>query len=73
MLILDTTEVDPENQKPFTCFDVSADGRVLAVGTELFANDAFVLFWDIRGTTLLGGYWESHTDDITQVSCTLSC
>lgn len=26
-----------------------------------------MLFWDVRQQKLLGGYWESHTDDITQL------
>ena len=28
-------------------------------------EDSFLLFWDLRGGTLMGGYWESHEDDIT--------
>ncbi|KAJ3648254.1 hypothetical protein Zmor_020071 [Zophobas morio] len=50
-----------------TCFDVSPNNMLLAAGTNLFEGDAFMLFWDVRKHSLLGGYWESHTDDITQV------
>lgn len=54
--------------KPLLCFDLSANNRVLCGGTELFENDAFLLFWDVRNAKILGGYWESHKDDITTVS-----
>ncbi|XP_060521428.1 WD repeat-containing protein 89 [Cylas formicarius] len=60
---LDATS-DP---KSINSFDVSANKRLLAAGTDLIDGDAFILFWDVRSTKLLGGYWESHTDDITQV------
>ncbi|KAJ8914802.1 hypothetical protein NQ315_014547 [Exocentrus adspersus] len=63
---IDTT-VENDNFKTFNCFDVSPNERLLTAGTELFGGDAFLLFWDIRKRQLLGGYWESHTDDITQV------
>lgn len=53
--------------KPLSCFDVSCDGRFLVAGTEVFKDDAFLLFWDIRTTNLLGGYWDTHQEDITQV------
>lgn len=51
-----------------SCFDVSCDGRFLVAGTEVFKDDAFLLFWDIRTTNLLGGYWDTHQEDITQVN-----
>lgn len=59
--------------KPLASFDLSCDERLVAGGTENTSGDAFILFWDIRqsGTkvgnknNLLGGYWESHIDDIT--------
>lgn len=54
--------------KPLSCFDVSCDGRFLVAGTEVFKDDAFLLFWDIRTTNLLGGYWDTHQEDITQVN-----
>ncbi|XP_027854042.2 WD repeat-containing protein 89 [Aphis gossypii] len=53
--------------KPLSCFDVSCDGRFLVAGTEVFKDDAFLLFWDIRTSNLLGGYWDTHQEDITQV------
>lgn len=58
---------DENGIKPLTCFDVSCDERIICAGTELVDGDAFILFWDIRSRKPLGGYWESHTDDLTQV------
>ncbi|KAJ8679292.1 hypothetical protein QAD02_015079 [Eretmocerus hayati] len=62
--------------KPLASFDVSSDERLLVGGTEHFGGDAFILFWDVRynnskfscKNNLLGGYWESHMDDITSLS-----
>jgi len=56
-----------------SCFDVSCDGRFLVAGTEVFKDDAFLLFWDIRTTNLLGGYWDTHQEDITQVNTVNVC
>lgn len=53
--------------KPLTAFDVSLDERILCAGTELVESAAFLLFWDIRCEKTLGGYNDSHNDDITQV------
>ncbi|XP_050538555.1 WD repeat-containing protein 89 [Daktulosphaira vitifoliae] len=53
--------------KPLSCFDVSCDGRFLVAGTEVITDDSFLLFWDVRTTKLLGGYWDTHQGDITQV------
>jgi WD40 repeat protein len=65
LLILDETDGSP---KPITCFDVSCDGRFIVAGTEVLKDDSFLLFWDIRTTNLLGGYWDTHYGDITQVN-----
>ncbi|XP_071820870.1 WD repeat-containing protein 89-like isoform X2 [Apostichopus japonicus] len=51
----------------FTSFDVNCDDDVLCAGTELVEEDAYLMFWDVRSTNLLGAYKESHSDDITQV------
>ena len=59
--------------KPLASFDLSCDERLIVGGTEHTSGDAFILFWDIRQSnsklenknSLLGGYWESHMDDIT--------
>lgn len=67
---IDTT-VGNGKRKTFNCFDVSPNDRLLTAGTDLYEGDAYLLFWDIRNHKLLGGYWESHTDDITQVRANL--
>ena len=54
--------------KPLASFDVSKDGRFLCSGTEQVISDAFLLFWDVRSKNLLGGYWDSHEDDVTSVA-----
>uniref|UniRef100_A0A0P4WYE8 WD repeat-containing protein 89 n=1 Tax=Scylla olivacea TaxID=85551 RepID=A0A0P4WYE8_SCYOL len=53
--------------KPISCFDISNNERILCGGTELVEQGAFILFWDIRGKEVLGSYFESATDDISQV------
>lgn len=53
--------------KPILSFDISNNERILCGGTELTEEGVFVLFWDIRGKEVLGSYFESATDDITQV------
>lgn len=57
-----------EEVKPLTALDISPQGRLLCAGTELVDEDAFLLFWDLRSSKLLGGYWESHSDEITSVN-----
>ncbi|KRT81845.1 WD40 domain-containing protein, partial [Oryctes borbonicus] len=64
----DTTIRDACNYKPLNCFDISSNGLLLCGGTNLYDGDAYILFWDVRKANLLGAYWESHTDDITQVT-----
>ncbi|XP_063704339.1 WD repeat-containing protein 89 [Culicoides brevitarsis] len=54
-------------KKPFSCMDVNQNGRILCCGTEKIRGDAFLLFFDTRQRQLLGGYWESHEDDITNI------
>ncbi|XP_017892906.1 WD repeat-containing protein 89 [Ceratina calcarata] len=63
--------------KPLCSFDISCDEKLVAGGTEHIGGDAFILFWDTRYTgtkldnknnNLLGGYWESHMEDVTSLS-----
>ena len=30
-------------------------------------NDSFLLFWDVRKPTLIGGYWDTFGDEVTDV------
>ncbi|XP_059620474.1 WD repeat-containing protein 89 [Phlebotomus argentipes] len=55
------------SRKPFTTFDVNSNDRVICVGTEQILHDVFLLFFDVRQRQLLGGYWESHEDDVTSI------
>lgn len=55
------------NLKPISCFDVSADQKFVCGGSPLVEADSYLLFWDSRKSSVLGGYWETHTDDITQI------
>lgn len=62
--------------RPLCSFDVSCDEKLIAGGTEHIGGDAFILFWDSRHTNsklddknnLLGGYWESHMEDVTSLA-----
>ncbi|CAK9826642.1 WD repeat-containing protein 89 [Anthophora retusa] len=62
--------------KPLCSFDISCDEKLVAGGTEHIGGDAFILFWDTRYTSsklddknnLLGGYWESHMEDVTSLA-----
>ncbi|KAJ0173894.1 hypothetical protein K1T71_010040 [Dendrolimus kikuchii] len=60
---------DEEEQliRPYECMDVSCNGLVLCAGSQVVQNDAYLVFWDERMSKPLGGYWNSHTCDITQV------
>ncbi|XP_026461991.1 WD repeat-containing protein 89-like isoform X1 [Ctenocephalides felis] len=62
-----TLKGQDSTKTPLLSFDEDISGRLLCAGTEHTDGDAFLLFWDSRSTKLLGGYWESHDDDITQV------
>lgn len=53
--------------KPLTCFDIDFCGNYLSAGTELIYQDSYILFWDVRNVKTLGGYWNSHFDEVTQV------
>jgi hypothetical protein len=64
--IIDTTLTNGQ-VKLLNSFDIAPNNLLLAAGTSLFEGDTFLLFWDARKTSLLGGYWESHTRDVTQV------
>lgn len=61
-------DTDGEDQlKPINCFGLSCDGKFIGAGTNVVDADAYVLFWDCRNPKVLGGYWETHTDDVTSI------
>uniref|UniRef100_A0A6A7G1F7 WD repeat-containing protein 89 n=1 Tax=Hirondellea gigas TaxID=1518452 RepID=A0A6A7G1F7_9CRUS len=57
------------NSMEFTCLDVNSSGEFLCAGTSLLNEEsAYLIFWDARNNKkTLGGYSESHSDDITHL------
>jgi len=53
--------------KPILCFDTNSTNSLVCAGTEQVGSSSYLLFWDIRAGSMMGGYWESHSDDITCV------
>ncbi|KAL4704153.1 hypothetical protein ACJJTC_012969 [Scirpophaga incertulas] len=53
--------------RPFECMDVACNGRILCAGSQVVEDEAYLIFWDQRMPKPLGGYWNTHQDDITQV------
>ncbi|XP_015917032.1 WD repeat-containing protein 89 isoform X2 [Parasteatoda tepidariorum] len=53
--------------KPLTCFDYNSEEQYICAGTEVIREDSFLIFWDKRMSKSIGGYWDSHFDEITQV------
>lgn len=62
------SDKEEELVRPYECMDISCNGRVLCAGSQLVEDDAYLVFWDNRLPKPLGGYWNSHTEDITQVN-----
>jgi hypothetical protein len=58
---------NPDQKKRITSFDVDCQDRMVCAGTEALYGDVYTLFWDVRAAKMLGAYWYSHSDDITQV------
>uniref|UniRef100_A0A034WCZ8 WD repeat-containing protein 89 n=1 Tax=Bactrocera dorsalis TaxID=27457 RepID=A0A034WCZ8_BACDO len=54
-------------RKAINCFDSNSNGRIICTGTEQYQGDSFLLFYDVRQREHLGGYFESHEDDITSL------
>ncbi|KPI94506.1 WD repeat-containing protein 89 [Papilio xuthus] len=65
--VLDYKDEEEKIIRPYECLDVSYNGRVLCTGSQLVEDDAYLVFWDQRAPKPLGGYWNTHTDDVTQV------
>ncbi|KAG4077168.1 hypothetical protein HA402_016155 [Bradysia odoriphaga] len=58
---------DSVRKKPFNSFDINNNDRIVCAGTEQGDQEAYLLFFDVRKKALLGAYWDSHQDDITDV------
>ena len=52
--------------KPMTTFDINNADQFMVAGTEVVKHDSFLLFWDVRSKNMLGGYWETFGEDITE-------
>ncbi|CAO1331111.1 unnamed protein product [Diamesa tonsa] len=53
--------------KPFTCFDINANNRLICAGSEEMNHNVYMLFFDIRERKFSGGFFESHTEEVTDV------
>ncbi|KIK94418.1 hypothetical protein PAXRUDRAFT_828030 [Paxillus rubicundulus Ve08.2h10] len=54
--------------RPLLCCDASSDGLMVAAGTDLQKEDAFILYWDPRNPVApLCTHGSTHSDDITAV------
>ncbi|KAL4082095.1 WD40-repeat-containing domain protein [Scleroderma yunnanense] len=55
-------------RRPLLCCDASNDGFLVAAGTDLQKDDAFILYWDPRNPAApLRSHGSTHSDDITAV------
>ena len=52
--------------KVTTC-DLRDEINIISYHLFQVMNDSFVLFWDVRNTNLLGGYWDTFGDEVTEV------
>lgn len=53
--------------KPVNCFDINANDRLICAGTDEINNDVYLLFFDIRERRLMGGFFESHQEEVTDL------
>uniref|UniRef100_A0A0A1WUE4 WD repeat-containing protein 89 n=1 Tax=Zeugodacus cucurbitae TaxID=28588 RepID=A0A0A1WUE4_ZEUCU len=53
------------DRKTINCFDSNSNGRIICTGTEQSKGEVYLFFYDVRERKHLGGYFESHEDDIT--------
>lgn len=53
--------------KPVSCFDVNINNRLICAGTDELNQEVYLLFFDIRERRLMGGFFESHREEVTDV------
>lgn len=53
--------------KPVNCFDVNSNSRLICAGSDELQHNVYLLFFDIRERRLMGGFFESHQEEITDV------
>ncbi|KAI8910196.1 WD40-repeat-containing domain protein [Gorgonomyces haynaldii] len=54
-----------QHQQPISSFDYNCSRTLLACGTDLVKEDAFIHFWDIRQQQIVASFDECHSDDVT--------
>lgn len=60
---------DGGHGKEFTCLAINCSGEFICSGTSASPDEtAHLIFWDLKNNKMLGGYSESHSDDITSVN-----
>lgn len=45
--------------------DVNSNNRLICAGTDELNHNVYLLFFDIRERRLMGGFFESHQEEIT--------
>lgn len=53
--------------KPVNCFDINSNDRLICAGSDEINHEVYLLFFDIRERRLMGGFCESHQEEITDV------
>lgn len=53
--------------KPVNCFDVNSNDKLICAGTDELNGNVYLLFFDVRERRLMGGFFESHQEEITDV------
>lgn len=53
--------------KPVNCFDINSNDRLICAGTDEINHNVYLLFFDIRERRLMGGFFESHQEEVTDV------
>jgi WD repeat-containing protein 89 len=53
--------------KPVNCFDVNVENHFIAAGTDELNHDVYLLFFDIRERRFMGGFFESHQEEVTDI------
>ena len=62
LFIADDTELVV---KPVNCFDVNCNNRLICAGTDEISHNVYLLFFDIRERRTMGGFFESHQEEVT--------
>lgn len=58
--------------KPVNCFDINTDNHYICAGTDEFNHEVYLLFFDVRERRAMGGFFESHQEEVTGKSNDIS-